>query len=73
MAKLAKKKLSQKGTKKQIKAEIIVKLTDALKEYKTPKSEKKLTKKIKKAGKSITPVVLKSKKDSATISEKKTA
>jgi len=73
MPKQVKKKSSQKDVKKQIRAEIIVKLTDALKEYKTPKFDKKLTKKIKKAGKSITPVILKSKKNVASFSEKKTA
>ena len=73
MAKQVKKKSNQKEVKKQIKAEIIAKLTDALKEYKTPKSDKKLTKEINTAGKSITPVVLKSKKNEATTSEKKTA
>jgi hypothetical protein len=73
MAKKTTKKSSRKLVKKQIKAEIIVKLTDALKDYKTPKSDKILAKKIKRAGKSIAPVVLKSKKDVTRIAEKKTA
>ena len=62
MVKPVKSKKSQKDQKKQVKREIIGKLTEALKDYKTPKSEKKLTQKIRKAGKSITPVVIKSKR-----------
>ena len=44
---------------------------DTLKEFKTPGSEKKIRRKLKKASKSITPLILKSKGEIANISEKK--
>jgi len=42
-----------------------------MKEYKTPASEKKLAKKLKKATKEITPLVLKTKVKKATAADKK--
>jgi hypothetical protein len=73
MAKPSKNNGAHKDSLKEVKAEIIGKLTDALKEYKTPKSDKKLTKKIKKASKSITPLILKFKKEAAKFPGKKSA
>ena len=73
MAKQSKTKISTKIGKKTVKAEIIGKLEDALKEYNVPGFEKKLSRKIKKASKSITLIVLKSKKKAAQFPEKKSA
>ena len=73
MADKSKKKSTEKNIKKQTKLEVIAKLNEALKEYKIPGSEKKLTKEIEKAGKSIAEVILKNKKETAPSSEKKIA
>ena len=50
---------------KEVKAEILGKLTDAMQEYQTPGTKKKLAKKLKKASKSIAPLVVKSKQEKA--------
>jgi hypothetical protein len=71
MAKVAKTGKAIKNNKKEVKAEILGKLSDAMKEYKTPASEKKLAKKLKKATKEITPLVLKTKAKKATAADKK--
>jgi len=63
-------KVSRKS-KKQVKAEVLTLLTNALKEFKTPRTEEKMRRKLKKASKSITPLVLKSKKEIANFSVKK--
>jgi hypothetical protein len=73
MAEKTKKKSSPKNIKKQIKTEVIAKLTEALKEYKTPETDKKLIKEIEKTSKSIAQLVLKGKKETASVSEKKIA
>jgi hypothetical protein len=73
MAKLSKNKELLKKDRKEIKAAVIAKLTEALKEYKTPHFDKKLTKKIMKAGKSISAVLLKGKKEAADFVSKKSA
>jgi hypothetical protein len=73
MAKVLKHKKAPKSSKSVIKAEIISKLTEALKEYSSPKFSKKLAKKIEKAGKSIAPLALKGSKHAAKLSKKKSS
>ncbi len=71
MAKALKLKKVSGKRKKEVKAKILALLTDALQEFQTPGSEKKLRRKLKKVSKSITPLVLKSKGEIANFSEKK--
>jgi hypothetical protein len=55
------KKDKASSKKKLIKTKIYGKLSDAVKKYTTKDSEKKISKKLKKASKSITALVLKTK------------
>jgi hypothetical protein len=59
---MAKKRITVKDKKtkrKEIMVKIITKISDALKEYATPVSERKIARKIKKASKELTTIIAK--------------
>jgi hypothetical protein len=58
MTKKTDKKKNRRIKRKQIMAKILFKISEALKEYATPVSERKIAKKIRKASKELSAVLV---------------
>jgi hypothetical protein len=59
MSKKTDKKKNRRIKRKAIMAKILLKISEALKEYATPVSERKIAKKIRKASKELSTVLVK--------------